>query len=652
MAKAVSTATQKRLSGNTDEIDIYLRGGVYNVTDTIALGTVVSGNWQKPLKISAYNAEDVRISGGADIPLSAMTSADASFTGKIIDTSAASSILKYDLAAAGITDYGEISRRGHSISENKTAQAEISIDDKTMRLAGWPNTDFVGLNGVTSYGTRTTAGITNGCSFTVSYDRPAQWSDPSSAWLSGTLAANYDYDYYPLQSFDAATKTVTLREGAIKDYYSNHFFRFENIPEELDAPGEYYIDRTNGILYLYPPTDSTSSSRITVTMSENDLFRLENASDIVFENIKFDGGRAAAVTGKNNKDITFKGCEVSGFGGNGIRLDSSTDVVIRDSKIHDIGENAVQLTGGDYANIVYSGNEIYNNEIYSFSRLERSYTSGVYIGYRNVGATVSHNHIYDCPHAGIIFYGVNNIFANNEINDAVKEFHDMDAIYVNNSEFPWERGNVIRDNYFHDIGTRTFNGQKQMNISAVRTDNNGNGLTVTGNLFYNIGVANTNAVSGIRAQGTHNTVTHNLFVDCSEAYNSNNTYIEGKSYDMTDTATASLKTQLDSYLPVYGVWFPELSNFFNEHPNSARTNVFSNNIAVNIAFPMSTINGAQNAEGFRGAAELVTSAGNYISVNDPGFVSYSDKDFAFTVDPQTLAAGFPTIKMNTFGTVK
>ena len=39
----------------------------------------------------------------------------------------------------------------------------------------------------------------------------------------------------------------------------------------------------------------------------------------------------------------------------------------------------------------------------------------------------------------------------------VTEFSDMDALYANNSNYPWERGNMICGNYFHDI-EKAMNG--------------------------------------------------------------------------------------------------------------------------------------------------------------------------------------------------
>ncbi len=658
--------------------EICMRGGVYYVSDTINIS--YQGEWYSPLRISAYRGEAVIINGGYDIRLSDMTEADPSFTDRIIDKPAEGKVLQYDLKAAGVTDYGEISRRGHLISEEKEAQAELSLGGSVQKLAGWPNEGYTGLirpaAGSDEYGTRSRTGIANGCSFAVDYDRPSSWSRQDEVWLAGTLGPNYEFDYYPVSRFDNEENRVYLREGALVEYYTEPYYRFENVPEELDAPGEYYIDREAGVLYYYPPENTPEDAVLTLTMSTpstesngvNSLFRLENCSNIIFEGLTLRGGRGSAVTGRYNSGISLINCDIDSFGENGIRMDYSDRITVRGCSVHDVGQDGILFSNcGGYADITPNFNMVCNNDIYNFARLERSYKAGINFGYRCVGATAARNHVHDGPHAGMIFYGVNNDIYGNEFNDLVTEFSDMDAVYVNNSNYPWERGNRIHGNYFHDIGRSSMNGIHQINVRAIRTDNKGCGLSVYGNLFYRIGDTGSgtranNGIGAVTAEGTHNSITNNLFVDCTEAYFNTQQYRviepaeDGTLYADTDmingVTAADLKKQMNSYLPVYGAAFPELYDFFYEHPNMSKTNEFKNNIVINIAFPLSEYNGAQNTEGFRGSTELTEGSGNYVSNKDPGFKSYTDGNFEFSQDASVPVEGFPNIRMSSFGTIK
>lgn len=665
LERAVEIAGAQREEIDSDEtIDIYLRGGVYYLQSTVRLS---SWNGDVPLKISAYRNEKVRLTGGVDIPLSAMETASDSFVSQVIDKPETGKILQYDLTKSGITDYGTISRRGHIITANQVAQAEVSLNGTMQQLAAWPNKDFVGLKEIKNAGKRTQSEITKGCSFTVDFDRPSQWSDQKNVWLSGTIAEKFFNDYYPMQSFDVSTKTITLREGAVEKNYAEPFFRFENIPEELDAPGEYYIDRTNGMLYFYPPDGTDKNAKLTVTMTPEDLIRIENSNNITLENLTLDNGRKSAVTGKNTKDITVKNCDIYAFGEHGIRLTETVRARIEGCRIHDVGQNGVMLRGGDVGKVISSENVVYNNDIYRFARLERGYRSGVNIERPSVGVTVERNHIHDGPHAGLIYYGVNHKILGNEIDNVVKECHDMGAVYAYVSDDPWERGNIIQGNYFHDLGQQRFVGQRQMNVCAVYNDNKGSGLTVTENLFYNIGTERSNSVCGVLAQGTYNKINRNLFVDCSGTYYGNSTYNPDKKYYELDedgnpidvfikdvgVQYSELKKDLDAKLPVYKEYFPELERFWQEHPSAVTTNEFIGNMVVNINASLSEIDPDRNEKGFRGAVELVKAENNQLAGAECKncFRDYDNGDFSVVSGANGLPDGFPNIQMSNFGLV-
>lgn len=684
LEKAIDVANEMR-EDSDKLIEILLREGTYSVTNTIKI--INSQKDDSLLKISAYQDEKVTINAGVDIPLSAMNIADSDFTNAIIDKPNAGSVLQYNLKDAQIEDFGEISLRGHLISDEKEAQAELSLNGEVQKLAGWPNGEYTGLIkpiDSNEYGKRTKSGIANGCSFKVNYDRPSQWSKPEQAWLSGTIGPNYEFDYYPVSRFDSKEKRVYLSRGALEKYYTEPYYRFENVPEELDEPGEYYIDRQSGMLYFYPPEDAPKDSVLTITMSTptldvsrkapNSMFRIENSKNIVFENLIFKGGRGSAITGKNNSNIKFINCEINSFGENGIRFDASTDITISDCKIHDVGQDGILFVScGNYQTLSPSNIVVSNNDIYNFARLERSYKTGIDFGYRCVGATAANNHIHNGPHAGMIFYGVNNDIYGNEFDNLVTEFSDMDALYCNNSNYPWERGNKIHNNYFHDIGKSSMNGRHQINVRAIRTDNRGCGLNIYENLFYNIGDGGNgngnNGIGAITAEGTRNRIFNNLFVDCNEAYFNTLQYKEIETADdgtlypdtiinssgvevantINGAKVADLKKQMEKYLPVYGKQFPELYNYFYEHPNMSKTNEFKNNMIINISIPLSNFNGTQNEEGFRGSQMLTAASGNYVSTSDPGFVSYDNGNLELSSSATSLVEGLPKFEMSSFG---
>ncbi|MDY3928725.1 MAG: right-handed parallel beta-helix repeat-containing protein [Clostridia bacterium] len=651
-------------------VSIVLREGKYEVDSTIEFAGADSGNDLYPLTIKAYKNEKVTISGGKDISASALVSAGSDITSKIIDESARDNIKAVDLSENGVSELGEISLRGSRVSDNITAQAEVSVDGTRLKLAGWPNEGFVGgISEVVRSGNRSTSGINSGSVFKYTgYTRPQQWSEPEKAWISGTLYYNYFYDYYPIESVNG--DEITLKRGAVSNsYYSKPFFRFENILEELDSPGEYYIDRDSGMMYIYMPEGSSANSLITVSQTDKNIIEITNADNIRFENIELTGGRASAIVTKGScSGITVKNCDIHSFGANGVSISGCKYSAVRDCNIYDVGKNGIVVSGGDYKNVASSQNIVYNNNVYNFSQLERGYTSGINVGYQSVGTKIKNNHIHDGPHAGIIFYGVNNEISYNEIDNVVKEFHDMDAIYVNNYNMPWERGNVITHNLFHDIGKETFPAEKQMNVAAIRTDNNGHGLIVKHNAFYDIGQSKTNAVSCIQAQGTHNIIRENMFIDCSETYlgctkyNSEAKYSFESKLDENGKETnenISIRNNLSTYKNgIYGKLFPEIANFWEEHPASSQTNEFIDNLVVNINLALSTVNDNSDSwqntdnQGYRAASNTVIANGNFVSNENVGFKDYENKNFELDRNSvvYSMIPGFDYINFSAIGT--
>ena len=505
--------------------------------------------------------------------------------------------------------------------------------------------------------------------YTDSKNRPAKWSKPETVWISGSMNANFSFDYLPVSEIDADNKTVTISEGTLTNYYSKPFFFYENILEELDCENEYYIDYETGNLYFYPPSEGIRELEFSV--SENPIFKFNETKNITIKNLELQYGRKSAVTaiGKNS-GIKIDGCDIHGFGENGIVLGSAEYSTVSNSKVYDLGDNGITVGGGNYSNLYSNGNIIYNNEIYNCAQLKKSYFSGIHLSYQSVGTTVKNNYLHDTPHAALILYGVNHRIENNEFEHCVTDFHDMNAVYSKLDEYPWEKGNVIKNNYFHNIGNEFLGSVRQMNVSAIRSDDSGPGLTITHNLFYNIGNRNistaTNMLGGITAEGMYNRISYNLFLDCSDTYIGCHTYNGDKENPpkYSDTVSDDVKKGLAARMSVYSRFFPELTDFLNQHHTVTRTNEFYNNAIINIAYPLSTYNdvsGVRNEQGYRGREELVNAYGNFVMNMESSAESYKNifedyengnlkmKDISLITEK---ISGFTAINTDTIGLLK
>lgn len=651
LEKARDTIRDMISSGTYPEsgVTVYLRGGDYELSSSFELTYQDSGTADAPVTYMSYPGETANITGGTKLPYSAFESISDDMASKLIDKSAASKVLQIDLGALGITELGELSRRGYIIASGELPQAELYIDGSRQQLARWPNSEWVGTTGIVRSGARSQTGVLEGAVYTIDYTRPTQWkTNINEIYTAGVLGPNYFYGYFPIEKIEPGQ--ITLKEGSVTDYYSKHFIRYENIFEEIDEPGEYYIDRNTGMLYLYPDSDFGENSDIMLSMTGENLIAGSGVKNVTFKNVKIGGNRAGAIRVTETDNFNVVNCEIYGTGTNGIYI-SGTNSSVNGCLIHDIGSTGISMSGGDYSNRISSGNSITNNHIYKAAQIERSYQSGVLLGYRSVGIKVSHNEIHDMPHAAMIIYGPDHTVEYNDIYDAVKEFHDMDAIYMNVYQYPWERNVVIRRNFIHDLGQQTFT-EKQMNVAGIRTDNHGNGLQVVENVFWNIGYENANGIRGVCAQGIDNVVNNNIFIDTAGTYEGEHSFNPDAKWDIQSESVKTVYEQWQMFSKKYSEQNPEVATFFDRHYLAAeKSNSFKGNVVVNIKFPLSSLNQTQSSEGFNASDQLVDSADNYVTTSDPGFVDYAGGDFTLKSDSEVFSRipNFPEIDFNNIG---
>lgn len=635
-------------------ITVYLRQGDYEIDKTISFDASDGGSAKSPVTYTAYKNERVRLRGSKGLEYNGFKKISDDMAAKLISGAARTKVLEIDLKSQDITDYGEIVRRGFLINDTGSTQMELFIDGERMQLGRWPNNGYTGIGETVRTSKRSKSDITNGAVYKYVDAQPTKWkTDISNIFVSGVLGPNYAYDYYPIESINSKSGEITLREGAIQNYYSKPFVYYENIFEEIDTPGEYYVDREKGILYLYPPEGFSKNSDIRVSQLTDTMITLNGTSYISFKKLQMDTARGQVFRSTEPTDsILIENCTIRNTGSIGITINNTKNTKIRNNHIYDLGYTGISLSGGDYANLISGNNIIENNHIHKIAQIERSYQTGVTLGYRSVGTILRNNEIHDTPHTAVIIYGPEHIIEYNNIYDAVKEFHDMDAIYMNVYVYPWERGVTIRNNYIHDLGKQMFT-ERQMNVAGIRTDNNGSGLNVIGNIFYNIGYKDSNQIRGVCAEGSYNRIENNIFIDVAEAYDGPSPYNSGAKFDLEGNQT--WKTAYEDYQKFVGVYaqkYPEILDFWKVHFMAAqKTNIYAKNLVVNIAIPISTLNTGYDLSGYRADPQLVLAENNYAVTKDPGFVDYKNKNFSLKSDAEVYSKipGFEPIDFSKIG---
>jgi parallel beta-helix repeat protein len=243
---------------------------------------------------------------------------------------------------------------------------------------------------------------------------------------------------------DEATRRVAVAgPEASSGLHAGDRYFVENVRELLDAPGEWYLDRAAGVLYLMRPPGLTPDPEIMAPVAE----RI----------VEVAGTAERPVTGVSFRGLTFRGgdysptdgCDGYGMGHNGVLyFSAATQCTVSGCRFSNIGKDAVCLDGGkgntvsdcdisDSAeggiNVRNSaGNRITGNHIHHCGAVYK-HNGGVTL--HEPGSSdnlVSRNVIHDMPRYGITMKsaGTKNVIEYNRVLNTSLETYDTGAIEV------------------------------------------------------------------------------------------------------------------------------------------------------------------------------------------------------------------------------
>ena len=522
---------------------IEIREGTYRVDEGIIFEKLDNN-----LIIRAAQGEQVRLVGAKSLDENRFQIVkDKEFLRNLIVSSVAQKIRVYDLFEDEIINLGEHSRHawGPNLEPpNRIPPPLLYKDNDRQRLARWPNyndhspymvykhytTEPRALRGyeikvqsildkISIPGEVTLKKVIDqgdifkkvkggrGGTFQVAFDRMKYWRDVENVWLDGVLSSTWEWTYNRIESVDLANRHITLRYPELSGICHGasvrlpHFY-FENIPEEIDEIGEYWIDRKNGLIYYLGNEDL---SGLKITTLESPMLVVKDTSNISIEGIEFSFGRNHGIVINKSAEITINKCRLSNFTKGGIDA-SGKSIRILDSHIHGVGAFGIRLKGGNLSTLVPADNEVINCHIHDFGWEQKSQMGGVCI--YGVGHRVAHNEIHDATHFGVLIRKSNDVTVEfNEIYDLPK-YHKLDggALYIGTGSTPQCRGLRIINNYFHDIPT-----------IGVYPDNFSWGVEISGNVFCNVGVEADRAAIDVNGGGECRTF-NNLMIDCVQMY--------------------------------------------------------------------------------------------------------------------------------------
>ena len=280
------------------------------------------------------------------------------------------------------------------------------------------------------------------------------------------------------------------RYGAVKG--ANYYLY--NVPEELDAMYEWYLDRKTGKMYFYPAEDAET---IDFYCCEKPLISCKNTCNMEFRNLtlRCTMGNGIQCDGKN---MTFCRILVKNIAGDAMVV-NGTDNLVDTCEVTHTGKGGIYIGGGDRQTLTPGRNRVTNCFIHDFSEVYQTYQPGVRLS--GVGNICDHCEICNSPHSAIMYSGNEHLMEYNYIHDMVLMSSDAGAIYAG---FDWcAHGCILRYNRLERIG------QGEFHPDGIYWDDGHSGQTAYGNLIIGVG-KNGFLVGG----GRENTVEGNVLIDC------------------------------------------------------------------------------------------------------------------------------------------
>lgn len=313
------------------------------------------------------------------------------------------------------------------------------------------------------------------------------WARPQEVEVFVFPRYNWWNNVLPVKSVDAEKRTITTTKDASYAMRANDRFFFQGAIEELDAPGEWYLDREAATVYFKPPAAIDSATVYAPTT--RDLITIQGADHVTLRGFTLECAEGAGVTISKSNHCRVIGCtvrNVGDFNGTGVVVTEGTDNGVIGCDIHDTGSNGVSLSGGDRKTLTGAGNFVDNCYIHHVGVF---YKQGVGVGLSGVGQRVSHCLIHDTPRFGIMFGGNNHVLEYNHMRHLALETEDVGATYCGGRDWISPRGSVIRYNFIHDVLGYGWNGKWTSPYFAwgVYLDDNSGGVDVIGNIVARCG---------------------------------------------------------------------------------------------------------------------------------------------------------------------
>ena len=334
-------------------VRIVIEGGVYNLKSPFKLTSEDSGSKKSPVRWASAPGDEVRFIGGQIldnfIPVKDKSVLDR------FDQSCRDKIVQADISSLGISDYG-------SVNPKAGPRMELFYKGKFMTIARYPNAGkWLTIADVPQTGEKMInegldrdilrgAPIPRGRHYgRISYDdpRPEKWQASDEIWMHGFFVWDWFDGYQRIEKIDKAKKEIYPAEPHHSyGYTKGQRYYYMNVLEELDSPGEWYLDKKAGIVYFLPP-EPLKKGDVSVSTLNEPMMILDGVSNISIEGIIFECGRSSGVVIKGGNDNKIAGCTLRNLGNTAVVIDGGTNNGVLSCDIYDVASGGISISGGE-----------------------------------------------------------------------------------------------------------------------------------------------------------------------------------------------------------------------------------------------------------------------------------------------------------------
>ena len=529
---------------------VWLRGGVYHCKKPFRLDKQDSGMPGAPIEYRAYRREPVRLSGG--VPVTGFCSWKGA-------------ILVADVSALGLTGDG-------------ATGMELFFRGRRMDLARWPNHDPADrFNGNWALINSVPKGTKRWTTFRYKGDRPKRWAHPERAQVHVFPKPDWKDFFFGIAKLDIKRREITVPEKSPYEFRPGRRFYVRNVLEELDQPGEWYLDPVEHKLYFWPLDPALKEGDVELSRLDV-LVETRNAWHVTLRGLTLENCRADAAQVRGGTDVRFAGCVVRNTGGYGINFNDTTASGADGCDVYETGRGGIILRGGDRRTLTPGRNYARNCHVHHYARQLKCYQAGVAVA--GVGNVIAHCEIHHAPHNGILLGGNEHIVEYNDIHHVAMEGSDSGAFYMGRD---WSmQGNVLRYNLWHDIygygcqrvheSTTSVTYESPHAAWAVYLDDCASGTTVYGNIFYRVPMC-----AVVIGGGRDNVVENNIMIGSCPSV-----HIDAR-WDAYPHYGGIQQERLEAVnykQPPYSTRYPNLLKVYDENPRFPMGNRIVRNIVA------------------------------------------------------------------------